>query len=1786
MPTAATDQLAQYVFDAEDQNERRKIVFERLKKAKLSKATRQIGFGLLGLDEKGEPISNVRRRGGRRRGQDDLGLAKLKPADRLKLLTALCGAAAQPFADAMAWRERSERRLISRSYYSTTPLRRTRPRTESHADLWTTASVLGQWIEPDVPDAAWLAVWVSHLRNVAGDGAIYALYANNFPDVLAAAVDAGDDAVFETLCQTLRRDHDIAVHDAHLVPALLAASRPEGWELVGKTLLAAQRQEGLRHDIVESIATAHPDALRQLLSLIRENNLARFTAVWSQLASLFGFSSVDRGGMVAGMTPAQIRRCLETACETIEAGDSEAIAQSESDGERLWIALWDVGLGSVERARELAIARLDDPAPEVRFIALQFLRYAMSATGDLAAKLVDDPDPQVADAAFWLVDAGWPTPGGSDQTDEGEDEDGKSKLPLADQIARFEAIETYLDRVPKKGVVLEPIVWPWTAWQVEPDRVTWSLLNHLGEVPPTRLLPHLDRLDTYRRSRVVAYLSDQKKWDNETREALHELAGDRSGDVAIAGIEALARKASPPDEKTNEPTDSRRSKGPGSGPCDLPHEEVELLEGLLTRSADALRRTVYGVLTRLPGDRALESGERLLASGKAPQRLAGLEILRQLQEAERFGERPREIAAAYVESKGKRKPSKAEQTQLDALLTVERAEDTVQTAFGLLDAANLTQPVAPKKATGKAAPKSVTTAATRLLQSLDDLVAQHAETEVKRDGRDTQLLGQMRYGMSPNRSATTVAALRKSMPLAELWEQWDANRPKAMRDADGMELIRAHRQLTVLSALDTWRVDHTKAWLDAIGPNAKSLLLGAGKRPSLKSLHVVGGIVDFLTRLHELTDKTTNPERFAFAAGVWESACASVDHERFGAFRQKQIDEAESPWERRQAAEVHWATGEMLDGWSDTAKRLWRELPAKPRKAAAAELWPVYLWVDKPPGLPASAGLVQDFALAAYASGTATVDDVLRAAVTPDESSSYRRFQLLATLTKPGLFDDPNASTEHALGIALPAKQQRELGERLDTLTGRLVELELARGEAATDAAVITAAVESVYGTDRLLALLTGLDKKGFARMQRYGDDGLSRRDSLTRLVKCSRPRATDTPEEFVAQARAAVKADEMPEDRLLELAFLAPVWVKFVEAYFERHGKWDGLAEGVYWLMAHMRGWGMGGKMEAAAEAEGIEAEESDDDSRSRRSGWDRLIGERTPISKEDRAAGAIDVAWFETVRSRLKPAKWDRLAAAARFADNAQQARRAKFVADTLAGTVERSKLVADITDRQLKDSVRLLGLLPLAKGAKREKDIRERHEVLAEYQKYARTLSGLTRPEAERAVGIGMDNLARLSGYPDPLRMQWALEAGDTAELGRGPVTVTEGAASFTVELDHLAKPQTTITRTVTSKSGETTEKPLKSLPKELKKHPRVLELKEQAKRIKTLGSRSRRALEEAMVRGDTFAGAELKGLAGHAVVWPMVSRLVLLGEGIAGYPDKKGRALRSHDGTLEPVKARETLRIAHPHDLLERGDWSDWQRECLQAERVQPFKQVFRELYPLTPAERKGGGRREGRAEDDHVSRRYAGQQVQPSQALALFGSRGWSTQDGIWKTDHREKITAEVYGELYHGSVAAYELPAIEGVAFRRVGEWGAMPLHEIPPRLFSETMRDVDLAVSVAHAGGVDPEATASTVEMRAALLTETCVLLGLDNVKVEPKKAHAVIRGHFGRYSVHLGSGTVHKLPGGSVCLVPVHSQHRGRLFLPFADDDPRTAEVMSKVLLLARDREIQDTVLLDQIR
>jgi hypothetical protein len=179
--------------------------------------------------------------------------------------------------------------------------------------------------------------------------------------------------------------------------------------------------------------------------------------------------------------------------------------------------------------------------------------------------------------------------------------------------------------------------------------------------------------------------------------------------------------------------------------------------------------------------------------------------------------------------------------------------------------------------------------------------------------------------------------------------------------------------------------------------------------------------------------------------------------------------------------------------------------------------------------------------------------------------------------------------------------------------------------------------------------------------------------------------------------------------------------------------------------------------------------------------------------------------------------------------------------------------------------------------------------------------------------------------------------------------------------------------------------------------------------------------------------------------------------------------------------------------------------------------------------------------------------------------------------------HEHRLVAHIWFEETFYTPADIEGLTLDSLSFTKTGDWNQLKLADIPPRVFSETMRDLDLIVSVAHMGGFDPESSQSSIEMRASVVRETARLVGLSNVAIDSPRA--VVQGELGEYAIHLGSGNIHRRPGGEIVVVPVHSQHRGRMFLPFIDDDPKTAEIVSKVLLFAEDAKIQDPSIVRQI-
>lgn len=1697
---------------------------------KLPKNLKVTGYAVLGLNEKGKRLNDDF-------DDDDDRYIKLEAAqnqlkkihaqfdklpatDRKKIFSAI----APKIAD---WLEAGWQHLKATPYaigYSSKAFRAPKnPEASLGGRIeWveTLARCAGNYKE-EALTLSWLAAWAQHAFEYRADCVI--------PILIAAMNTKGKegDEVFDILYKTVTREHSIGIMGEHVIGSLLGSNREAGWDIMEKTLIAAQRQEGLRQSILQNADAAHPQAFQRLLRVILDKDLIRFSSVSRAVNGWLGLLWDSVSAKVLTENVEAILKLLDSETER-----KKALASNEA--ETVYRALWASAYFDAPATVALTSKLLKSTKDEIRFVAVWLLtQLGLESAANAKAGLVEDPNLQVAMLAATGLD------GLSIDSDMEEDFDPSIDSDDEEGVDKdaFEKIERLYARLPEKPLKLKAMVWPWTERKVERSMVTSLLLSALGKRPPTKLLPYMKALDSWEQRQVITLLAAQKKWDSLTRETLFELVGHASSDVREAALGTLEKQSLKPDE-------------------------FGIFEGYLTRQAADLRKGVIGMILKDKDATALASADRLLAKGDRNQRLGGLEIVRQLAVANRSRKACQDRGVAFRESQ--KKLSKEEEAQLKSIAESDREVISLDNAFGFMNPAGRSKVVPPQK---KKVPL-ITKASLACLKSLDDFVHAH-RTESARiktySGYQDMLLGEMEsYNFPGIDLSKPIAAQRKKFPFVELFGEWNAKRPASFKDKDGLELLRA---MFAAELFDDYDFDQVKDF--AKKPETKKIavaVLGEINAPKFRYLSQVCGILDWLF-FSEIPKGCTD-----YLLDCTENTLAHVTDEM-----QKALVSNEPKAKKRHywdEDEDDWREEKVFQAWPELLDQFFNRTSIKLTAEQVRRKWQLDRFIDEPcPGAKRRRLELEQVANA-YKAKLATFDDVVDCLLGPNRQG-YREFDELGSLT----------ARSHSKETQALLNETKGLKELVDKVREFLLANELERGESATPGTGAVLELRCISGISNLFRIMAALNNSKFKVDRGWrGNTGDSRSATLTQLLKITYPTENETAADFIRFAKKAIADGYCSEERLLELAFLAPQWSKFIG---ETIG-WNGFSEGLYWFLSHMNTWYNDAK-DAAASAEGLEGDIDDDDdddfdededddegedgepksdsiSKPKKlSGWERLVLERTPLTLEERQEGAVDVAWFHQTWKTLGEKRWKQMAESAKFAANTAQANKAQFLADVLLGNKPRKELIDGIQKRFLKEYVRLLGLLPLAQDSKRDKDLMERYEVLQGYKKYARGLSSLTKPSALRAAEIGMSNLARIAGYPDPLRLEWALEAESIKDLAKGPISVTKEGVTVTLGLDQDAKPQISIMRG---------DKSIKSIPAPIKKkHAAIAELAERATELRKKSSRIKMSLETAMCRGDAISASELVSLFDHAILAPQLSKIVLIGDGIAGYPDKGGKVLRDYNGKLEPIKKNESLRIAHSTDLFARGDWDKWQHECFHAERVQPFKQVFRELYVVTKQEKK----------DQIRSQRFAGQQVGPRQAMALWNSRGWHTQDEVVKIFHDLSLIAEVTFQYDYGTAAEIEGLTVEDVRFRKRDEFKPMKLADVPPSVFSEVMRDVDLVVSVAHRGEVDPEASASTVEMRSALIRETCQLLGLKNVTL--KGTHAIIKGYYGDYSLHLGSAGIHRLPGGSLAILPVHAQHRGRIFLPFADDDPRTAEIVSKVLLLARDEEIQDPMILDQL-
>lgn len=414
--------------------------------------------------------------------------------------------------------------------------------------------------------------------------------------------------------------------------------------------------------------------------------------------------------------------------------------------------------------------------------------------------------------------------------------------------------------------------------------------------------------------------------------------------------------------------------------------------------------------------------------------------------------------------------------------------------------------------------------------------------------------------------------------------------------------------------------------------------------------------------------------------------------------------------------------------------------------------------------------------------------------------------------------------------------------------------------------------------------------------------------------------------------------------------------------------------------------------------------------------------------------------------------------------------------------------------------------------------------------------------------------------------------------------------------------------------------------KSVPAAVKRDhaDELKELKAATKDVQKMVSAQKQRLDRLYRRREPWPFALWRDrYLDHPLVGALTRRLIWSVGGIAcGWT---GDRLESLDGTpVEPADDAPVV-LWHPLDAS-TDDTLRWRAWLADRQIVQPFKQAHREVYVLTPAEE----------ETEVYSNRFAAHLLRQHAMSSLCAQRDWTyalqlivddsfppaqlalSEWGLraefWVAGAGDEYGTDtnqtgVYLYVRSDQVRFYpaDAPQTSHIAFGVLevhGDDQPVPLRDVPAKVLSEVLRDVDLFVGVCSVGndpawadsGARPEwrdywqgyafgELTTTAEIRKQVLEALLPKLKIRDVaRVDGR--YVVVRGKRAEYAIHIGSGNIQIRPDNRyLCIVPKSATAgQGKMYLPF-EGDRTLSIVISKALMLADDDKIQDPTISRQL-
>jgi hypothetical protein len=400
---------------------------------------------------------------------------------------------------------------------------------------------------------------------------------------------------------------------------------------------------------------------------------------------------------------------------------------------------------------------------------------------------------------------------------------------------------------------------------------------------------------------------------------------------------------------------------------------------------------------------------------------------------------------------------------------------------------------------------------------------------------------------------------------------------------------------------------------------------------------------------------------------------------------------------------------------------------------------------------------------------------------------------------------------------------------------------------------------------------------------------------------------------------------------------------------------------------------------------------------------------------------------------------------------------------------------------------------------------------------------------------------------------------------------------------------------------NKAGKT----VNTAPAALKRnHPEQVEsIRDSAKALDKLLSTQRSRLESLFLEERTwdFSNWRERYLL-HPVVSALARRLIWKIDGHAAV--FHGDTATDAQGQTIECEPQLRVQLWHPIDCKPEEVLA-WRNRVDALEITQPFKQAHREIYVVTDAELR----------TRTYSNRFAAHILNQSQFRALALARGWERPLlGGWDCGNEtanRKLPGGWQVEFWidgagpeHSPTGALLYIATDQVRFHREGDAEPVQLSQVPPLIFSEAMRDVDLFIGVASVGNNpawndggpagrhrDYWWSYSFGELNATAKTRKKVLerlLPRLNIAAQCsfEEKFLVVRGQMRTYKIHLGSGNILMEPNDRyLCIVPKAGEQPNGVLLPF-EGDRTLSVILSKAFLLAKDSKISDETITRQIQ